>query len=580
MSAKATAPCVCGSYEDVGFMICCDKCDSWMHGPCVKITKAFSTGIDDYYCPRCKPTTTATTTTTTVNKKEPRRPSRSTQKSLSTSTSTSKSSSPSSSSTALSSLASSLSSSSSPKSSKKKKPLPKVQTSKLLELSDEILLWILTFVRCQKSICRISSTCKRFWTVAQDPYLWKHITLVHDESLRQHWDTLLQPRLLKADIFELNLVGEISAPVMIDALNIDLFTGLRILRLEDVQAYTVYRLASKLPWLRVFEARRIKGNSDNWDWRPFQKLVMIEELLLWRNEKPLQTFSLSQDTTAEISDDIYPQGEQHVWGGFVQLSSPASSDSGSGSDDETDGLQDDAISVHSNQSLGWSDDSHLSGQNSQRRLLMPRLKRLALINIVSPSTHRGTDAIMRNLVSRVTTFIYWNSFNILFPVIRTDYEQLRHLTLIEPSEPAWREGTWQEHAGVFQRMTRLESVTLVNTNMNRRFLIPILDAILSLNQLNLIRLVSTEDIETIQMIFNHVLDTQWSGQLIVSIQDDLGSVPVSRDWSVKATELVSEANKNRGVLKKLDLKVNLFRSEWDDDAGLKRLCLKAWQQTL
>ncbi|KAG0020791.1 hypothetical protein BGZ80_003587 [Entomortierella chlamydospora] len=202
---------------------------------------------------------------------------------------------------------------------------------------------------------------------------------------------------MKANIFELNLVGEISAPVMIDALNIDRFTGLQILRLEDVQTYTVYRLASKLPWLRVFEARRIKGNSDSWDWRPFQKLVVIEELLLWRNEKPLQTFSLSQDASVEISDDIYPQGEQHIWGGFVQLSGPVTSDSGSGSDNEENNLQDDAISIHSNQSLGWSDDSHLSGQNSQQRLIMPRLKRLALINIVSPSTHRGTDAIMRNL---------------------------------------------------------------------------------------------------------------------------------------------------------------------------------------
>ncbi|KAF9173765.1 hypothetical protein BGX21_009372 [Mortierella sp. AD011] len=386
---------------------------------------------------------------------------------------------------------------------------------------------------------------------------------------------------MKANIFELNLVGEISAPVMIDALNIDRFTGLQILRLEDVQTYTVYRLASKLPWLRVFEARRIKGNSDSWDWRPFQKFVVIEELLLWRNEKPLQTFSLSQDASVEISDDIYPQGEQHIWGGFVQLSNPVSSDSGSGSENEEDNLQDDAISIHSNQSLGWSDDSHLSGQNSQQRLIMPRLKRLALINIVSPSTHRGTDAIMRNLVSRATTFIYWNSFNIIFPVIRAKYEQLVHLTLIEPCEPAWREGTWQDHAAAFQRMSCLESVTLINPNMNRRFLIPILDALLSLGHLKVIRLISTEDIETIKAIFNHTLESQWSGRLSISIQDDLGAAPVSRDWSVKVTELVSEANKKRKAENEhLDFGINLFRSEWDEDAGLKRLCLKAWQETL
>ncbi|KAF9110654.1 hypothetical protein BGX27_006047 [Mortierella sp. AM989] len=358
--------------------------------------------------------------------------------------------------------------------------------------------------------------------------------------------------------------------------------GLQILRLEDVQTYTVYRLASKLPWLRVFEARRIKGNSDSWDWWPFQKLVMIEELLLWRNEKPLQTFSLSQDASIEISDDIYPQGEQQIWGGFVQISSPVSSDSGSGSDNEDDSLLDDSVSIHSNQSLGWSDDSHISGQSAQRRLIMPRLKRLALINIVSPSTHRGTDAIMRNLVSKVTTFIYWNSFNILFPVIRTEYEQLTHLTLVEPCEPAWREGTWQEHAAVFQKMNRLESITMINANMNRRFLIPILDALLSLDHLRVIKLVSTEDIETIKIIFNHLLETQWSGQLIISIQDDLGATPVSRDWRVKAMELVSEANEKRtsSTQRQLDFDVKLFRSEWDEDAGLKRLCLKAWQQTL
>ncbi|KAF8937354.1 hypothetical protein BGZ58_002849 [Dissophora ornata] len=457
-----------------------------------------------------------------------------------------------------------------------------VQTSKLLKMSDEILIWILTFVRCQRSICRVSSTCKRLWRVAQDPYLWKHITLTHDTILRQYWDTQIQPRLLSANICELNLLGEISSPVMIDALKLDLFTGLRILRLEDIQTYTVYRLASKLPWLRVFEARRIKGNSDNWDWRPFQNLNMLEELLLWRNEKPLQTFSLSHDASIEVPDDIYPIGEQHIWGGFVQLSSPASSDSGSGSDDDGESQLDDTTSIHSNQSLHGSEDSHLSGQRPHRPV-MRSLKRLALINIVSPSTNRGTDGVMRSLVSRVTTFIHWNSFNILFPIVRTHYEKLVHLTLIEACEPAWREGTWQEHAAVFQRMRCLESITLINPNMNRRFLIPILDALLSLDRLQLIRLVSTEDIEAINMVFTHVLDTRWSGRLSVSIQDDLGADAVSRDWCAKATERVSKTNKvgpHTALQRQLEFDVKLFRSEWDEDSGLKKLCLKAWQQTL
>ncbi|KAF9432259.1 hypothetical protein BGZ76_011061 [Entomortierella beljakovae] len=502
-----------------------------MHGPCVKITKAFSTGIDDYFCPRCKPGTTLIS----------RGNSDPTQLGAKATT----------------------------PSQDNKQTMLVVQTSKLLELSDEILLWILTFVRCQKSICRVSSTCKRFWRVAQDPYLWKHITLEYDAKLRQHWDTLLQPRLLKADIFELNLLGEISAP---DALNIDLFTGLEILRLEDVQAYTVYRLAGKLHWLKIFEARKIKGNSDTWDWRPFQNLNQLEELLLWRNEKPHQTFSLSQ----EISDDIYPQGEE-LWGGFVHLANPVAPDSAAESDNEND----DSVSIHSSQSLGWSDDSHQSGQSQRRQKMMPKLRRLALINIVSPTTHRGTDVVMRDLVSRVNTFIYWNSFNILFPVVRTSYEQLTHLTLIEPCEPAWHEGTWHEHATAFQRMKRLESVTLINANMSRNYLIPIIVSLLSQQKLKRVQLISTDGIEIIKIIFSHILDIQWLGQLVILIQDDLGADPVSRDWCVRAKERVAEENGRRAASQGLlDFEVKLFRSEWDEDAGLKRLCLKAWQQTL
>ncbi|KAG9326941.1 hypothetical protein KVV02_001891 [Mortierella alpina] len=535
MNASTPAPCVCGSDEDVGFMICCDGCDSWMHGPCVKISKKFSTGIDYYFCPRCRLLDKETSRTTGIVAASTR--------------------------------------------------LPCVQLSKLLEVSDEILVLILAFIRCQKSLCRVSSTCKRLWSVAQDPYLWKYVTLDHDASLRQHWDSLIQPKLLRSNLGELNLMGEIAAPVMIDALKLDRFTGLTVLRLEDIQTYTVYRLASKLHWLRVFEARRIKGNSETWDWRPFQKLALLEELLLWRNEKPMQTFSLSQDMAIEIPDDIYPIGEQHVWGGFVQLSSPGSSESTSGSEsDEEQSPADETSSVYSNhQSEDSQASTGLQARATQRRV-MPNLKKLALINVVSPTTHRGTDSVMRDLVSRVTTFVYWNSFNIIFPVIRADYEQLVHLTLIEPCEPAWREGTWQEHAEVFARMRSLESVTMINTNMNRRFLVPILEALLSLARLRCIRMVSTEDLETIDVVLAHVLEVQWSGRLVVSIQDDLGSDPSSRDWCARAMDLVGKANlvasPQIGDRDRLDFSVNFFRSEWDEDAGLKRLCLKAWQHAL
>ncbi|KAF8937242.1 hypothetical protein BGZ47_009121 [Haplosporangium gracile] len=503
-----------------------------------------------------------------------------------------------------------------------------IQTSKLLKMSDEILIWILIWVHCQKSICRVSSTCKRLWGVAQDPYLWKFITLHHDTVLRRHWDTQLHPRLLSSNIYELNLVGEISSPVLIDTLKLDQFTGLRTLRLEDIQTYTVYRLASRLPWLKVFEARKIKGNSDRWDWSPFSNLKQLEELLLWRNEKPMQTFSLSDDMMIETPDDVYPgDGVNGGLGGFVQLSNSNSpmmdsdeemaeddaeeGEDGYGTEDAMDtegsiiGGLEEVASVHSLQSLGagagagpglgtgGSDDSGVSitpvyqtpqQQNRRtRRQMMPQLKRLALVNIVSPTVNRGTDSVMRSLVSRVTTFLHWNSFNILFPVVRTQYDQLVNLTMVEPCEPAWQEGTWQEHAAAFRTMKLLETITWINPHMQRRYLIPILDVLLlSLDRLRVIHMVSTdEDTQVLQMILTHVLETRWTGQLTVSIQDDLGADPSVRDWCVCAEEAVRVANLDEAMKDRpLVFEVKLFRTEWDEDAGLKRLCLKAWQQTL
>ncbi|KAG0069651.1 hypothetical protein BGZ89_002382 [Linnemannia elongata] len=499
-----------------------------------------------------------------------------------------------------------------------------IQTSRLLELSDEILIWILIWVHCQKSICRVSSTCKRLWSVAQDPYLWKYITLHHDTVLRRHWDTQLHPRLLSSNIYELNLIGEISSPVLIDTLKLDQFTGLRTLRLEDIQTYTVYRLASRLPWLKVFEARKIKGNSDRWDWSPFSNLTHLEELLLWRNEKPMQTFSLSEDIIIQTPDDVYPgDGINGGFGGFVQLSNSSShmldSDDEMVEDEVEDGGDEDGtedamdtegsvtggleegIIAHSNQGLGagvgagtgtGSDDSGVSitpvNQNQQQhrqtqQRMMPKLKRLALINIVSPTAHRGTDRFMRRLVSRVFTFVHWNCFNILFPVVRTQFDRLVHLTMVEPCEPAWQEATWQEHAAAFLTMKSLQTITWINPHMQRRFLIPILDVLLlSLDRLRVIHLVSTDDdTQVLQMILTHVLETQWTGQLMVSIQDDLGADPIVRDWCDSAKEAVRVANMDDAMKNQpLAFVVKLFRSEWDEDAGLKRLCLKAWQQTL
>lgn len=366
---------------------------------------------------------------------------------------------------------------------------------------------------------------------------------------------------MQANIYELDLKGEVPSPVMIDGLSLERFTGLRILRLEDIQTYTVYRLASKLPLLHIFEARKIKGGGEIWDWRPFRQMTMLEELLLWRNETPSQAFNLTLDEPLiEIPDDVYPIGE-HGSGGFVQLLHLSSGEEG----------QDDEITS----SFG-TPSSELSPSGPSR--LLPSLKRLALVNIVSATMHRGTDSVMRTLVQHVKTFIYWNSFNILFPIVQTSFEQLEDLTLIEPSEPAWHDGTWQQHAAAFEGMRRLCSITLINSHMSRRFLIPVLEALLSLQRLKTIRLISTDGgMENVEMIFSHVLQSSWSGTLQIAIPDDL------RDWSINARRRVQGHRSDTpsspimaGRASKLELKTVLIQPERDEDAGLKRLCLKAW----
>ena len=35
------------------FMIGCDKCSRWYHGPCVGVGKAAADSLDDYLCPKC-----------------------------------------------------------------------------------------------------------------------------------------------------------------------------------------------------------------------------------------------------------------------------------------------------------------------------------------------------------------------------------------------------------------------------------------------------------------------------------------------------------------------------------------------
>lgn len=43
--------CICGNNKDLGFMISCEKCYTWLHGKCVGISKRNEPEV--YYCPRC-----------------------------------------------------------------------------------------------------------------------------------------------------------------------------------------------------------------------------------------------------------------------------------------------------------------------------------------------------------------------------------------------------------------------------------------------------------------------------------------------------------------------------------------------
>ncbi|KAG0094979.1 hypothetical protein BGZ93_006492 [Podila epicladia] len=446
-------------------------------------------------------------------------------------------------------------------------------------MSEEILLEILAFVHCHKSINRVGATCRRLWRIAHDPYLWKYVTLDHDIPLRRHWEHRVKPLLLSNSIQELTLLGEIPPPVYIYALSLDDFSTLQALRLEDIQTYSVYVLVRSLPWLRVFEARKIKGSSSesSWDWRPFQHLTQLEELLLWRNEEEtasVKTFSLSA-AAQHGTDEIYPfdliQAATDALGpepgsiaAFMGMTNESfdffvsdveeigfqhhegEEEEDDDDDDESDndsagsGAQtiqvvdqtDSDTSGGSNQSYITTSTATASTTTHDREVFLPRLRKLALINIGSPTTHRGTDAVIRKLVSRVHSFIYGNSFNILFPVLRTNYSQLRHLCLLEPSGPAWKNGTWQNHVNVFSGMVRLETLTLVNPNMSRKFMLPILDAVLALETLSLVHVVALEqDIENVDAIFLQVVTSKWNSssssssggsnrRLKISLKDD------------------------------------------------------------
>jgi len=62
VSAEITR-CVCGSQEypfpdadieDTGFMICCERCNVWQHGPCVGVMSE-NEAPEVYFCEECRP---------------------------------------------------------------------------------------------------------------------------------------------------------------------------------------------------------------------------------------------------------------------------------------------------------------------------------------------------------------------------------------------------------------------------------------------------------------------------------------------------------------------------------------------
>ncbi|KAL3801540.1 hypothetical protein HJC23_000978 [Cyclotella cryptica] len=50
---KGCRHCICGGPSDGSFMLCCDNCDKWFHGSCMKLDKAASDSITKWICPPC-----------------------------------------------------------------------------------------------------------------------------------------------------------------------------------------------------------------------------------------------------------------------------------------------------------------------------------------------------------------------------------------------------------------------------------------------------------------------------------------------------------------------------------------------
>lgn len=54
MKEDQNAYCICRTFDSNRFMICCDACEEWYHGDCIKITEKESKNIKKYFCDRCR----------------------------------------------------------------------------------------------------------------------------------------------------------------------------------------------------------------------------------------------------------------------------------------------------------------------------------------------------------------------------------------------------------------------------------------------------------------------------------------------------------------------------------------------
>lgn len=54
MKDENVSYCICRSSDSSRFMICCDFCEEWYHGDCIKITEKESKAIKKYFCERCR----------------------------------------------------------------------------------------------------------------------------------------------------------------------------------------------------------------------------------------------------------------------------------------------------------------------------------------------------------------------------------------------------------------------------------------------------------------------------------------------------------------------------------------------